>query len=40
MPLVVTRMEKVLAISGGGDYSLPARTGMIHYSDECVFYSI
>lgn len=40
MPLVVTRTEKVLAFSGGGDYCLPARTGMLCYSDECVSYSV
>lgn len=38
MPLVVTRVEKVLAIcdSGGSGYSFPARTGMLCCSGECV----
>lgn len=40
MPLVVTRMEKVLAISGGDDYCSPARTGVLRYSDESVSYSV
>lgn len=40
MPLVVTGMVKVLAFSGGGDYCLPARTGMLCYSDECVSCSV
>ena len=40
MPLVVTKMEKVLAISARGDYCLPARTGMLCYSDEHVSYSV
>lgn len=36
MHLVVTRLEKVLAFSGDGNYCSPARTGTFHHSDGCI----